>query len=436
MMDAHPVQIEHQEGPLANPWHLLLAGLVVTGVAVVLGRVAGSLALGELRFLLICIGLSAAGWAIACRPRAEVIFAAVAIALMGWVAVPPDWDSIRLVLAVLITVGIFCGVVVMLPRVVRRVVVSLLIILHFGGILTAITSAPPPNSQGNWVINQVWTNFYRPYLQFTYLNNAYHFYSPEPGPAFDIWVRIAYADGSSKRLRMVERDLYPLRLEYQRRLALASQTEPRQQQTPEIDRLLGERQAAGEYHRPKIPMHRDIPATGQYRVPSFFVKQILSSFARYYAENNPHPAGHAVTGVKLYHVTHLILNATEIAAGVSPTDPTTYVATYLGDFDGKGQLKEGYYDDKGELHDACFRQKFDERDVLRVEYQDPFLYWIIPIQREAANIPQPNVQSGNAMTLTRQSPAEQRVRQLLALPVRNYVKIHAGDKDDDGDEPW
>src|SRR5262249_22128900 len=32
-----------------------------------------------------------------------------------------------------------------------------------------------------------------PYLQFAYMNNAYQFYSPDPGPACEIWVCFQYA---------------------------------------------------------------------------------------------------------------------------------------------------------------------------------------------------------------------------------------------------
>src|SRR5262249_34883324 len=35
-----------------------------------------------------------------------------------------------------------------------------------------------------------------PYLEFMYLNNAYHFYSPEPGAATHFWMRVYYDTGT------------------------------------------------------------------------------------------------------------------------------------------------------------------------------------------------------------------------------------------------
>src|SRR5262249_9611707 len=45
-----------------------------------------------------------------------------------------------------------------------------------------------------WIITQIWTRIYRPYLEFMYLNNAYHFYAPEPGPASYVWARAIFVD--------------------------------------------------------------------------------------------------------------------------------------------------------------------------------------------------------------------------------------------------
>jgi hypothetical protein len=47
------------------------------------------------------------------------------------------------------------------------------------GIFFATTT--PPSTP--WVTEQAFVRVYNPYLQFIYMRNAYHFYSPEPGPA-------------------------------------------------------------------------------------------------------------------------------------------------------------------------------------------------------------------------------------------------------------
>src|SRR5437667_416198 len=65
------------------------------------------------------------------------------------------------------------------PRPWRQGVISAIIVFHFGGIFMA-TASPPPTP---WLVEQMFQRVYNPYLQFMYLRNAYHFYSPEPGPA-------------------------------------------------------------------------------------------------------------------------------------------------------------------------------------------------------------------------------------------------------------
>jgi hypothetical protein len=67
-------------------------------------------------------------------------------------------------------------------------ILSLLITLHFAGIATACLAAPPTP----WLVLQLWTRVFRPYLEFMYLNNAYHFYAPEPGPASYLWFRVIF----------------------------------------------------------------------------------------------------------------------------------------------------------------------------------------------------------------------------------------------------
>src|SRR5262249_39244000 len=75
-----------------------------------------------------------------------------------------------------------------LPQVGRRIVFRAFLLVHCLGILIAVMSPPPPS----WLSLGVWTRLFRPYLQFMYLNNAYHFYAPDPGPAYLIWFRLEY----------------------------------------------------------------------------------------------------------------------------------------------------------------------------------------------------------------------------------------------------
>src|SRR5262245_24816435 len=101
--------------------------------------------------------------------------------LGGYVAMSEEWDSLRLFLIVLWGISLGAVPLILMPRIARRVAVSVLVLFHFGGILTAVTAVQGPG--GNpppWLPTIVWNRVYRHYLTFAYMNNAYHFYSPEP----------------------------------------------------------------------------------------------------------------------------------------------------------------------------------------------------------------------------------------------------------------
>src|SRR5207244_2073818 len=98
------------------------------------------------------------------------------------------WDSAALLFRVGTVLAAVGALVVLLPPFGRKIIASLFILFHFGGILTAVTSVSP----APWLSTQIWTTVYRPYLFFLWMNNAYHFYSPEPGPANLMWFCIEY----------------------------------------------------------------------------------------------------------------------------------------------------------------------------------------------------------------------------------------------------
>jgi hypothetical protein len=189
-----------------TPRNLLIAGAAVNALALVLAMALGD-RLVPLRVGLILTGLALALVGVNRRLRAwgedvEERAATAAylalgsfVALLALVACDEAWDSFRLVLAVFLGVGLVGAVLVLLPLLVRRGVILALVAIHFAGILTAVFSVTPPNGVPCWTSGALWTYIYRPYLQFMYLNNAYHFYSPEPGPATQLWFRVSYEVG-------------------------------------------------------------------------------------------------------------------------------------------------------------------------------------------------------------------------------------------------
>jgi hypothetical protein len=265
------------------------------------------------------------------------------------------------------------------------VVIVLLVLVHFGGILTAVTSIPPPTSPPPWIPNQLWVHFYRNYLQFMYLNNAYHFYSPEPGPPTLVWFNIDYSDGSSRWVRIPERDQFRTRMEYQRRLALTESINQLAPTPPGLPDEFARRRALAGAHF-GIPLYPNMPLQRQFQEPQPYSKVMLSCYARYAARTFPSEENHNATieGIKIYRVVHNMLSGPEMAAGrmdgppyfkagpdgslslrgLRPDDPSTYTAYFQGEYDRTGKLKND---------------------------KDPFLYWLIPIVYEPkpGGIPNP-----------------------------------------------
>ncbi|MEI6325411.1 MAG: hypothetical protein WCO91_08180, partial [Gemmataceae bacterium] len=127
-----------------------------------------------------------------------------------------NWDTIKNLGFVLGGVPVFGAFLILMPLLFRKVILICLVCFHFVGILSAVTSVDPPGTHAPWVSTFLWVKIYRPYLHFLYMNNAYHFYSPEPGPATLVWYRIDYSDGKSRWIRIPHRGDSPMPLLYQR----------------------------------------------------------------------------------------------------------------------------------------------------------------------------------------------------------------------------
>jgi hypothetical protein len=391
--------------PFLRPWPLLLGGLVATVVGLVLAR-AASWMLPALAVF--AAGLIAAGLAVSRRLQSasqeleERVESACLLALAGFVALlaclgMSGWDSFQWFFGVLVAVALVGSVLVLLPSLWRRVIVSVLIVVHFGGMLTATTSVDPPNSQAPWLSTQLWVRFYRPYLTFMYLGNAYHFYSPDPGPATLLWFRVQYEDGSHRWRHVPDRDDSPHGMHYQRMLALTESTNsplPRlpfsYEEAAMMERATGQpytlyigpspafvarhdpwevivqRRRLGatmpQYGSDQLQLADDVPLNVQYREPQDVAKMLVASYAKYVAWNSPHPTDPAVAvkSVKVYRVVHNLISPAELSQGGDPLDKTHYLPYFQGEFD---------------------------RDGKMVNPQDPFLYWMLPVVRVPRDYP-------------------------------------------------
>jgi hypothetical protein len=293
--------------------------------------------------------------------------------LLAYLACSEEWDTFRMVLGAFVAVGLAGALLVLLPGRARRVVIVALVVFHFSGILTAVFSPAPPNGVGNWTVGALWTYIYRPYLQFMYLNNAYHFYSPEPGPATQLWFRVSYkpADGKKVPPRWVmypRREDFPSRLLYQRSLAMTESTVSNRVGLPTDFYALGGPFQRRQRARSHIPFWSDLPPeqralappdVGQYREPTELAKKYIASYARHVAHDpkfrSPEDPDAPVERVKVYRVLHNFLSPGEMAKGTAPDDEITLTPVYVGEFDAEGGLKDP---------------------------DDPLLYWVVPILKE------------------------------------------------------
>jgi hypothetical protein len=397
-------------GPSFRTWAYLLAGLVLIIFAAILpGRETGEL--NTPRAFLLGIGLVTLGVTVARRLRtasqdiesriatAGLLIAVAFGVVLAFVATPArilpgedlntgrpvarEWDSIRMVFLVLAVVTLAGAVLVLLPMVARKIVVSLLILLHFGNILVAVTSVPPPNGPAPWVSVQLWAHFYRPYASFMYLNNAYHFYSPEPGPPTLAWFYVRYTDKSGRWIKLPSRKDSPTPLHFQRTLALTESINVINHNTPpNYQQLASARRLAGKIYDPEIPLPIETAPIIAYQPPEEYSRVMVAAYARYVAHHWPHPDDNpeaTVKTVKAYRLIHQIISAPQIEEGMSANDPVFDWPYFMGEFNADGVM---------------------------LDPTDPFLYFWIPIRTEA-EAPPPGVISQPTSVL------------------RNYLEIHA-----------
>jgi hypothetical protein len=347
------------------------------------------------RIVLLIVGLLAAGAAVARQARSALMLGLAALVVFtASHALDPEWDTLHVLLRIGTMVALSAGIVVLLPQWGRRAAVSLLLVFHFGGILTAVANVPPPGGESPWLVRQLWSRLYRPYLQFMYLTNAYHFYAPDPGPPCFLWFHVEYADGSARWVKLPDREEHtkdPFALQFYRRLPITESTNQLLPPMPVPHDVALRRVKAS--HRDGIPTPDEIavgmPVVFQYRVPSDYSQRMLRAYARHAATAFPHDDGRTtVAGVKVYRAVHLILSPSDFAAGASVVDPTLFWPYFQGEFDRDGNLKDP---------------------------NDPYLYWLIPIQRVATI---PASQSGVPLldASRAETPREE---------IRDYVAVHA-----------
>lgn len=353
-----------------------LAGLALVGLAAALGGVATAIdaepgaLLHTPRLLLLFAGAITAGAAISMRPDLPLAWAlGCATGALAVPATPAHWDSFRLLFGVAAAVAGANAAVRVAPRQYRLPAVTVLLLFHFGGIFLA-TTTPPATP---WVTEQVFTRVYNPYLQFLYLRNAYHFYSPEPGPASVLVFCLKTETGTDAKGQKVFATKWvvtptrpgdvrdPLGVTYYRRLSISEQTA---RASPGLfTTTLAEREelVSRRQQHIAIPLPAEEPIS-QYRLPHPEIARfVIPSYASHVVLQNTKDKDEAArTTVKMYRLEHVVMpvetfiNArNEPNATTDPYHPVTYRPFFLGEFDARGTL---------------------------LDPQEPVLYWLIPIR--------------------------------------------------------
>ncbi len=434
-----------------RPWPIMLAGLVCT----VIGLGLSQTPLTPVRLLCLGAGVLLAGIAVARRlqtasweleDRAEsagLLFISAFVALLAYLSMDTSWDSGLLFLGAFITLALLGMFLVLLPRTGRRIAALVLVALHFGGILTAVTSVAPRDAPPPWLSTQLWTHVYRHYLMFAYLTNAYHFYSPDPGPPTLLWFHVEYDDGRVRWIKIPNRRESPVLLHHQRMLATAEnaynpivglplmnkeQIENWERKFnrkyelmpgvphPSGEEILKWRQdgATLQFVDPKdgrsaplwLVFDESPPLLNQYSEPQEMARRLLASYARHIAHTSPDPdnPSNAVKSVRIYRVIHTLISPRELNEGKDPLDETTFMPFYMGKYDPDGRLLDGpQYDRDGRLLRAA----------------DPFLFWHVPIIKVPKRYPAADLALLAHTPLPTNEPTK----------VINFVEIHADQSD-------
>jgi hypothetical protein len=372
-----------------------LAGIGLLGAAVALGLTAfaagdspasdGALgvwgAVHAVRLFLVLLGALAVGAAVSMRADLWQAWGLGACGgLLAAFGTPADWDSFRLLFGAMTAVALSWAALLLAPAGYRLPALSALLVFHFCGIFLA-TTTPPATP---WLTEQAFLRVFNPYLQFLYMRNAYHFYSPEPGPASILvfLLKTETRDPATGEVKYTTKWVVtprrpadvkdPLGLTYYRRLSITEQVARSVPGLALPANYFEKAELLGRRSQVPIPFPQaNEERILQYRMPQPEVfRYVIPSYASHVILENTATEDEARhTTVKMYRLEHGTMSAEEFvnprkARGVvsDPYHPSTYRPYFLGEFNARGDL---------------------------LNPQEPMLYWLVPI------FPRPGGAQGN-----------------------------------------
>lgn len=180
-----------------------------------------------------------------------------------------------------------------------RTVVSLLVVAHLMAMLAGPLSMPPS------VLGNALGRLFRPYIEAAYLDHAYKFFGPDPGPSHRLRYEMQMPDGSVREGAIPDAGEHWPRLWYHRHLVLCEFLDA----LPHADDNLDD---------PRL-LARRLPFPGAQR-----------DFARSYARHLLYK--HGGQRVTLSLVEHVIPSTEYVRKGVKLDDPRLDSETRLGPF--------------------------------------------------------------------------------------------------------
>lgn len=198
-----------------------------------------------------------------------------------------------------------------------RLCVSLVLVLHFFAILTAVTAVSSPGFPAP-ALALAANRPLQPYLQLTALTSSYRFFAPNPGAPNLLWFRVQYEDRVVRWVEFPRRQDFRLRMPYLRHLTLA---------------LVQNGQVTAADNAPGWQLSQ----LGQICVASF-IRHVAKTQTRTGSDGMPVP----VRNVGVYDAVHAFMSPGQVRAGWTRTDLRTYKAIFLGAYGPDGDRTDEF----------------------------------------------------------------------------------------------
>ncbi|HMP58358.1 MAG TPA: hypothetical protein PKD86_03290 [Gemmatales bacterium] len=212
-----------------------------------------------------------------------------------------------------------------MPPVWVRMLISVLVCGHLTAVLLTVSGAssaafpaPAPLSNGAREV--------RPYLQSIFMTNAYRFYAPDPGPCDLLWVCFHYTDGSTRWKEMPRRADFPLRMPFQRQLALLLLLNMYFEPAPAFDPDTPEATAAA-----LMPVAVGVPRVRLTDTGRILFRSIIRHLARLPGFDQT-ASGATLKTLDAYRVRHLVITPQQVRLGWRYDDPRLYLVEHMGTY--------------------------------------------------------------------------------------------------------